>query len=188
MFLLLLSVILSELHEKPWRKDWVTEKSKLKNLWEGHHFFATCPTFCRFFHLLPPFCLLQIYVGKNFFWSRKYENGGPCTHAHYIYIYIFIYIYPETTFNINKKTKKKVFLHTLSAYNSLLILYKIYSSDSRECLCTRWSYGKAYVYLIIAPAPCWKIPINNKLAIPKCQSLLLGENYTEKKNVRVKIA
>ena len=27
-------------------------------------------------------------------------------------------------------------LHTLSAYNSLLFRYKVYSSDPRECLCT----------------------------------------------------
>ena len=30
-----------------------------------------------------------------------------------------------------------VLLHTLSAYNSLLVLYKVYSSDSRECLFTQ---------------------------------------------------
>ena len=30
-----------------------------------------------------------------------------------------------------------VLLHTLSAYNSLLVRYKVYSSDSRECLCTQ---------------------------------------------------
>ena len=29
-----------------------------------------------------------------------------------------------------------VLLHTLSAYNSLLVHYKVYSSDLRECLCT----------------------------------------------------
>ena len=28
-----------------------------------------------------------------------------------------------------------VILHTLSAYNSLLVLYKVYSSDPRKCLC-----------------------------------------------------
>ena len=28
-----------------------------------------------------------------------------------------------------------VLLHTLSAYNSLLVRYKVYSSDPRECLC-----------------------------------------------------
>ena len=31
--------------------------------------------------------------------------------------------------------KKIIFLHTLSAYNSLLVRYKVYSSDPRECLC-----------------------------------------------------
>ena len=30
-----------------------------------------------------------------------------------------------------------VLLHTLSAYNSLLVHYKVYSSDPRECLCTQ---------------------------------------------------
>ena len=30
-----------------------------------------------------------------------------------------------------------VLLLTLSAYNSLLIRYKVYSSDPRECLCTQ---------------------------------------------------
>ena len=40
VFVLLLAVILSGLHEKPKRnKNWVTEKSTSKNLWEGHHFF-----------------------------------------------------------------------------------------------------------------------------------------------------
>ena len=29
-----------------------------------------------------------------------------------------------------------VLLHTLSAYNSLLVRYKVYSSDPKECLCT----------------------------------------------------
>ena len=30
-----------------------------------------------------------------------------------------------------------VLLHTLSTYNSLLVRYKVYSSDLRECLCTQ---------------------------------------------------
>ena len=30
-----------------------------------------------------------------------------------------------------------VLLHTLSAYNTLLVRYKVYSSDLRECLCTQ---------------------------------------------------
>ena len=29
------------------------------------------------------------------------------------------------------------FIHTLSAYNSLLVRYKVCSSDPRECLCTQ---------------------------------------------------
>ena len=30
-----------------------------------------------------------------------------------------------------------VLLHTLSAYNSLLVRHKVYLSDPRECLCTQ---------------------------------------------------
>ena len=30
-----------------------------------------------------------------------------------------------------------ILLHTLSAYNKLLVRYKVYSSDPRECLCTQ---------------------------------------------------
>ena len=47
---LLLAVILSWLHEKSRRnKDWVTEKSTLKNLREAHHFFDYTSSFlCRF--------------------------------------------------------------------------------------------------------------------------------------------
>ena len=37
--LFLLLVVILELHEKPKRKDWVTEKSTLKNLCKGYHFF-----------------------------------------------------------------------------------------------------------------------------------------------------
>ena len=35
------------------------------------------------------------------------------------------------------KKKIVVLLHTLSAYNSLLVHYKVYSSDPRECLFTQ---------------------------------------------------
>ena len=36
-----------------------------------------------------------------------------------------------------KLKKITVILHTLTAYNSLLVRYKVYSSDLRECLCTQ---------------------------------------------------
>ena len=46
------TVILSELHERPRRKDWVTEKSTQKNLCEGNHFFDWTPSFlCHFLSL-----------------------------------------------------------------------------------------------------------------------------------------
>ena len=55
-----------------------------------------------------------------------------------------------------------VLLHTLSAYNSLLVRYKVYSSDPRECLCTSWRYAEVYENFSIDPAPCQKNPINKK--------------------------
>ena len=33
-------------------------------------------------------------------------------------------------------SKKFIVLHILSAYNSLLVHYKVYLSDHRECFCT----------------------------------------------------
>ena len=75
-----------------------------------------------------------------------------------------------------------VLLHALSAYNSLHVRYKVYSSDPRECLCTSWRYVEAYKNFSIHPAPCQKNPIKkNKIVIQNCQPLLLGENYTGKK-------
>ena len=66
--------------------------------------------------------------------------------------------------------KKSVILfHTLSAYNSLLVGCKIYSSDPRECLCTQ-------------AEGMMKNPIKNKLVILNCQPLLVGENDTERKS------
>ena len=43
-------------------------------------------------------------------------------------------MYSETPLDIKKIYSS---LHTLSAYNSLLVRYNVYSSDPRECLCTQ---------------------------------------------------
>ena len=45
-------------------------------------------------------------------------------------------MYSGTSLDIKKK-KIIILLHTLSAYNSLLVRYKVYPSDPRECLCTQ---------------------------------------------------
>ena len=45
VFFLLLAVVLSEFHEKPRRKNRVTEKSTTKNLCEEHHFFGCMSSF-----------------------------------------------------------------------------------------------------------------------------------------------
>ena len=73
-----------------------------------------------------------------------------------------------------------VLLHTLSAYNNLLVRYKVYSSDPKEYLCTQpEGMLTSNENFNIDPAPCRKNPIKNKIVIPNCQSLLLGEDYTE---------
>ena len=52
VFFLLLAKKLSQFHEKPIRKDCVTEKSTLKNLCDGHHYFGCMSSFlCLFFRL-----------------------------------------------------------------------------------------------------------------------------------------
>ena len=58
-----------------------------------------------------------------------------------------------------------VLLHTLSAYNSLLVRYKVYSTDPRECLCTSWRYAEAYENFSIDPAPFRKNPIKIKIKL-----------------------
>ena len=52
-----------------------------------------------------------------------------------------------------------VLLHTLSAYDSLLVRYKVDPSDPRESLCARRRYGEAYAYFSIDPATCRENPI-----------------------------
>ena len=51
-----------------------------------------------------------------------------------------------------------VLFHTLSAYNSLLICYKVYLSDSRKCLCKQAEgmVKPMETLFSIDPAPCRK--------------------------------
>ena len=79
-----------------------------------------------------------------------------------------------------------VLLHTLSAYNSLLVRYKVYSSDPRECLCTSWRYAEAYENCSIDPAPCPKNLIKNEIVILNFPPLLLGELHWNK-SVKAKV-
>ena len=82
--------------------------------------------------------------------------------------------------NILTLKKIIVLLHTLSAYNSLLVRYKVYSSDPRECLCAQAeSMMKPMKTLVSIQHHVERILEKNKLVILSCQSLLLGESYTE---------
>ena len=58
-----------------------------------------------------------------------------------------------------------VLLHTLSAYNSLLVRYKIYSTDPRECFCTSRRYAEAYENFSNDPAPFLKNPMKIKIKL-----------------------
>ena len=69
--------------------------------------------------------------------------------------------------------KFKFLFHTLSAYNSLLVRYKVYLSDQREWLYTSWSDGEAYENFSIDPAPCRKNPIK-KVKLSTCKSWVIN--------------
>ena len=88
-------------------------------------------------------------------------------------------MYSGTSLDIKKFI---VLLHTLTAYNNLLVRYKVYSSDLRECLCTQ---GEGMVRpmktLVLIQHHVERILQKNRLVIPNCQPLLLGENYSEMK-------
>ena len=72
-----------------------------------------------------------------------------------------------------------VLLHTLSAYNSLLVSYKVYWCDPRECLCTQAEgMVKPMKTLVLMQHHFERILSKNKLVIPNCQPLPLGENCT----------
>ena len=70
------AAILSELHEEPRRKDWVTQKSTWVNLSEGHHFLATRSLSFLIFCLFPPFCLLLFYVENIFLLLQQMGGEG----------------------------------------------------------------------------------------------------------------
>ena len=75
MFYLLLTVILSEIHENPRKKIELQKKVHRKIFVRDITFLAARPPyaiFCRFFRLLPLFRLLRFYVEKKF--KFKFEK------------------------------------------------------------------------------------------------------------------
>ena len=68
-------------------------------------------------------------------------------------------MYSEIPLDIKKTI---VLLHILSANNSLLVHYEVYSSDPRKCLCTTWRYAEVYEKLSIVPVSRQKNPIWKK--------------------------
>ena len=87
-------------------------------------------------------------------------------------------MYSRASLDIKKRIA--VLLHTLAAYNSLLLRDKVYSSHPRECLCTQAEgMVKPIKTLVLIQHHVERILLKNKLVIPNCQPLLLGENYIE---------
>ena len=87
-FFLLLAVIFSECHEKPRRKDWVSEKVHRRTFVRHITFLAAYPPyviFYCFFCLLPPFCLLQFYEENFFFYSREWWSSSTSFLPHCVY-------------------------------------------------------------------------------------------------------
>ena len=75
VFFLFFAVILSELHEKPRRKYWVTEKTAWINLSEQHYFLAGTPS-CLCFFFLFVFCLLAPFL-STLILCRKSFSFAP---------------------------------------------------------------------------------------------------------------
>ena len=64
-------------------------------------------------------------------------------------------------------TKFIVLLHTSSAFDGLLVRYKVYSSDPRKCLCAQAVGTVNFTNFSTDPAPCRKDPnCHTKLSVP----------------------
>ena len=83
-------------------------------------------------------------------------------------------MYSETPLDF----KKCIFLlHTLSVYNSLLVCYKVCSSDPRECLCTKTEgMLKSMKNLVLIQHHVERILQKNQIVIPNCQLNLILKN------------
>ena len=89
-----------------------------------------------------------------------------------------------------KLNKIIVFFHILSAYNSSVVRYKVYSLDPKECLCTNWRYAEIYENLSLDPTPCQKNPIKNQIVIsnviPNCDITLSACQLATRRKITLK--
>ena len=82
MFFLLFVVILSELHEKLRRKDWLIEKSTWLDLSERYHFMAARPISCHFllfFVYSPPVIYCNFSIAATPVSTALHRNAKPST-------------------------------------------------------------------------------------------------------------
>ena len=149
-------------------------------------------TCCRLTLIYCPYLLALCLPSDQRFWNQYFTNNNII--AKHIVLSNIIIVVSDKILRISIQEpiliSKKfiVLLHTLSAFKNLLVCSKVYSSDPRECVCTSWTYAEACGNFGIEPAACRKNPIKNKIVILNCQSLLLGENYTEIKAWQLKCA
>ena len=72
------------------------------------------------------------------------------------------------------------YLYSGTSFDIKKVRYKVYSSHPRECLCTQAEgMVKPIKTLVLIQHHVERILLKNKLVIPNCQPLLLGENYIE---------
>ena len=128
-------------------------------------FILTC---CRLTLIYCPYLALCL-PSDQWFWNLYFTNNNVI--AKHIVLSNIISIVSDNILRICIQEplliSKKiiVLLHTSSAYNSLLVRCKFYSSDPRECLCTSWTYAEAYENFSIEPAPFRKNPIKIKIKL-----------------------
>ena len=89
-----------------------------------------------------------------------------------------------------RNTIKKVYSSSsyfISIYNSLLVRYKNYLSDSRECLYTTWRYAEAYENFSIDPTQCRKNPIKKINLSYQLSALITRRKLHWNKSVTAKV-
>ena len=126
-------------------------------------FILTC---CQLNLIYCPYLCFALCLPSNqWFWDLYCTNKNMI--AEYIVLSNIISVVSNNILRICIQEpllilKITVPLHTLSPCNSLLVCYKVYSSDHRELLHSSWSYDQAYKNFRIDPAPCRNNPMKKQ--------------------------
>ena len=93
-------------------------------------------------------------------------------------------MYSGTPLDIKKLQFFFILYQHRTAYSSAIKFTRLISGN--VFVQAEGMLNEAYENFSIDLAPCRKNPIKNKIVIPSCQPLLLGENYTEIKAWQLK--